>query len=466
MVYYNSIATGSADPDAFEASVPSTALGRPNHYRFDMNRDRVAFSQTRDATRSSPKCCGGGRRCTSTSTGRSPPTSSHPSRCRSTPTWTAAATRSGPTASGRATAKAFDARGPGLLHERGVRPLLPGLPRLVHHPLRRDRHDPRDRRRPPPRPRARGRLDPHPQAGRVQALRVGAGGRRRRASADGSELAGGLRDLQTPRGERRIRRKVPAGGDDGRPAGATARLEGAPGVRRASGAGYVRPALLPWRGPTTTGPTRGRQAGDFPKGALVVDMAQPQGAMAKALLEPGQDFEPEFTKTQVDRLKGTSRTPTHPTRRSSTTSPAGRSPTPTGCKAWWCGFRADRQGRGWPSLRLRSFNPRFFIGESSSTRRSATRCATRTRRTFSAVARALLDGRVRGGHHHQGDAPRDAVRDGGLPCGDRSSSPPTATKRATRRRSRAAGPAASIRSDQRVPGSPPVSPPGAAPCAP
>ena len=55
-VYYNSIATGSPDPDAFEGSVPSTALGRPNHYRFDMNRDRVAFSARRRPARSSPRC--------------------------------------------------------------------------------------------------------------------------------------------------------------------------------------------------------------------------------------------------------------------------------------------------------------------------------------------------------------------------------------------------------------------------
>jgi hypothetical protein len=44
-VYYDSIATGSPEPGAFETSQPSTIYGRLNHYRFDMNRDRVAMSQ-------------------------------------------------------------------------------------------------------------------------------------------------------------------------------------------------------------------------------------------------------------------------------------------------------------------------------------------------------------------------------------------------------------------------------------
>ncbi|HTQ11317.1 MAG TPA: M14 family zinc carboxypeptidase [Fimbriimonadaceae bacterium] len=44
-VYYNSIATGSPEPGAYEDEEPSAIFGRLNHYRFDMNRDRVAMSQ-------------------------------------------------------------------------------------------------------------------------------------------------------------------------------------------------------------------------------------------------------------------------------------------------------------------------------------------------------------------------------------------------------------------------------------
>lgn len=49
VVYYNSVATGSPEPESYEHRAPEVMLGRLNHYRFDMNRDRVAFSQ--DETR-------------------------------------------------------------------------------------------------------------------------------------------------------------------------------------------------------------------------------------------------------------------------------------------------------------------------------------------------------------------------------------------------------------------------------
>jgi len=49
VVYYNSIATGTPDNGAFENQEPALLYGRLNHYRFDMNRDRVAMSQ--DETR-------------------------------------------------------------------------------------------------------------------------------------------------------------------------------------------------------------------------------------------------------------------------------------------------------------------------------------------------------------------------------------------------------------------------------
>jgi hypothetical protein len=39
----------------------------------------------------------------------------------------------------------------------------------------------------------------------------------------------------------------------------------------------------------------------FPAGALIVDLAQPQGRMARAFLEPETDFEPEFLKEQLAR---------------------------------------------------------------------------------------------------------------------------------------------------------------------
>lgn len=44
-VYYNSIARGSAEGNAYEKGEPSVVHGRTNQFRFDMNRDRIAFSQ-------------------------------------------------------------------------------------------------------------------------------------------------------------------------------------------------------------------------------------------------------------------------------------------------------------------------------------------------------------------------------------------------------------------------------------
>lgn len=45
VVWNRSLAVGSAHPEAFEGYEPEWVHGRTNHYRFDMNRDRVAFSQ-------------------------------------------------------------------------------------------------------------------------------------------------------------------------------------------------------------------------------------------------------------------------------------------------------------------------------------------------------------------------------------------------------------------------------------
>lgn len=45
VVWYNSVAYGSPKDFSFEMAVPDVARGRANHYRFDMNRDRISMSQ-------------------------------------------------------------------------------------------------------------------------------------------------------------------------------------------------------------------------------------------------------------------------------------------------------------------------------------------------------------------------------------------------------------------------------------
>lgn len=45
VVAYNSIPNGDFGRGAYDSAIPSAFLGRANHYRFDMNRDRIALSQ-------------------------------------------------------------------------------------------------------------------------------------------------------------------------------------------------------------------------------------------------------------------------------------------------------------------------------------------------------------------------------------------------------------------------------------
>lgn len=45
VIWQNSIAVGSPDPGAMEHAPPRHVNGRVNHYRFDLNRDKVSFSQ-------------------------------------------------------------------------------------------------------------------------------------------------------------------------------------------------------------------------------------------------------------------------------------------------------------------------------------------------------------------------------------------------------------------------------------
>ncbi len=45
VVAYNSIPNGNPENGSYDQSIPSAFFGRSNHYRFDMNRDRISMSQ-------------------------------------------------------------------------------------------------------------------------------------------------------------------------------------------------------------------------------------------------------------------------------------------------------------------------------------------------------------------------------------------------------------------------------------
>lgn len=84
--------------------------------------------------------------------------------------------------------------------------------------------------------------------------------------------------------------------------------------------------------------TGAKEKKTFSTGALVVDMAQSQGPLAKALLEPGSDFEPEFIARQLSKLKNDEAGLPDPELDSFEfyDSTAWSLPYAHGLRAWWC----------------------------------------------------------------------------------------------------------------------------------
>ena len=327
-VYYGSIATGSSVPDAFEGAVPSTALGRTNHYRFDMNRDRVAFSQpeTRqefaEMLRWGPQVYVDQHGQVASYFFPPEPMSVNPNvdRARNAK-WTDRL--------GRATAKAFDARGLGYFTKEEFDFYYPGYldtSTTLTGAIGMTHETDGGRRLASERP-----------DGSTVTLRQGAYKHFvsaiavvKAASASGRELladyaafkkkqcdgtaAGKFRRVVMTGDLRELRRMQEHLAD----AGIESRLAGA--FSQGDAHDYWSASV---------------GKADFPAGALVVDLDQPQGAMAKALLEPGQGFEPEFTKAQVDRFKGV-KNPDSPDEAEFYDLTGWSLPYAYNLKAWWC----------------------------------------------------------------------------------------------------------------------------------
>ena len=327
-VYYNSIATGSPAPDAFEGQVPSTALGRPNHYRFDMNRDRVAFSQpeTRqefaEMLRWGPQVYVDQHGQVASYFFPPEPMSINPNvdRARNAK-WTDRL--------GRATAKAFDARGLGYFTKEefdfyypgyiDTSTTLTGAIGMTHETdggrrLAREREDGSTLT-------LKQGVFKHFVSALAVVKATAEGGQELLADyatfkrrAVGGEAAGTFRRVVMTGDPRELRRMQE-------------HLAYA-GIQSAFAQAFTQPDAHDYWSPAT-----GKQ--EFPAGALVVDLAQPQAAMAKALLEPGQSFEPEFTKAQVERFKGT-KNPDSPDEAEFYDLTGWSLPYAYGLKAWWC----------------------------------------------------------------------------------------------------------------------------------
>jgi len=297
VVYYNSIATGSDDPNAYEDREPSLIYGRLNHYRFDMNRDRVAFSQ--DETRAefaemlkwNPQVYIDQHGQVGSYFFPPEPMSVNVNVDRQrNAKWT--------DIFGRATGKAFDALGlsyyvkdefdlyyPGYLDASNT---LSGAIGMTHET-------------------DGGRLLASVREdGSRLTLRQGMAKHFTSALAVVESAAANRTDLMNDYARFKKNacdgtsagkfQRVVMSATDPRPLERMKEQLGYAGIKSYFAAPFEQSdAHDYWTGST------GRV--QFKGSLLVVDMAQPQGALAKALLEPSSDFEPEFFKAQVGKKK-------------------------------------------------------------------------------------------------------------------------------------------------------------------
>ncbi|MGV3617820.1 MAG: M14 family metallopeptidase [Fimbriimonas sp.] len=295
-VWYNSIAVGAATPQAYEQSEPGVIHGRSNHYRFDMNRDRISFSQ--DETRQevaeflkwNPQVYVDQHGQVDTYFFPPNPMSvnANVDRARLNK-WTEVI--------GRTTAKAFDARGylyyikdqfdlyyPGYLDSHVS---LAGAIGMTHETdggkqLAKLRNDGTVLT-------FRQGIDKHFTAA-LAVIRATAENRK--------ELVGSYASYKkkwmTGEAAGKFRRVVLTS-DDPRPLQRLKAQLARTGVR----ASYATKAFTQGDAHDYWSDKVGSQA--FPAGSLIVDIAQSQGPIAKSLLEPGSDFEPEFLKSQREK---------------------------------------------------------------------------------------------------------------------------------------------------------------------
>ncbi|HLK14329.1 MAG TPA: M14 family zinc carboxypeptidase, partial [Fimbriimonadaceae bacterium] len=295
VVYYNSVATGSDDPNAYEDREPSVVFGRLNHYRFDMNRDRVAFSQ--DETRAefaemlrwNPQVYIDQHGQVGSYFFPPEPMSinTNVDRARNAK-WT--------DVFGRATGKAFDANGfsyyvkdefdlyyPGYLDASNT---LSGAIGMTHET-------------------DGGRLLAHRREdGSVLTLRQGMAKHFTSALAVAEATAAHGQELD--RDYAAFKKRATSGESAGKFKRVVLTCaDSRPLLRLKTQLGYAGIAAYftkPFSQPDAHDYwSKKTGAAQFSGQVLVVDMAQPQGALAKALLEPGSDFEPEFSKAQIGK---------------------------------------------------------------------------------------------------------------------------------------------------------------------
>jgi len=331
-VYYNSIATGSPERGAYEDNEPSAIYGRLNHYRFDMNRDRVAMSQietraeTAEFLRWHPQVYVDQHG--QVSTYFFPPNAESENvnvdRAR-LDKWT--------NIFGRATGKAFDEHGWTYFVKNEFDLYYPGyldsFTTLCGAIGMTDETD-------------GGRLLATKRSdGTIVTLRDGAMKHFTAALAVAEAAVEHHDDLLAEFVD--FKKKAVSGETAGKFQRVV--VEGDPRALHRLKDQLARAGIasqtqsIPWSQKGCHdywSAWQGERA--FESDALVIDLAQSQGQLAKALLEPSSDFEPEFTKGQLDKKKSVPEGETYP-------GPEGTDfyditgwspPFAYDLRAWWC----------------------------------------------------------------------------------------------------------------------------------
>ena len=308
VVYYNSVAMGSPEGIAYEHNVPWAVRGRFNHYRFDMNRDKLAQSQpemrqeTREYLRWFPHVFVDqhGQPDTYFFPPNSLPSNRNVDRERIA-RWTGIFGRANGAAFDRygwpyVTRETFDLFYPGyldsftsLLGAVGMTYETDGGGNLARRRFDNTISTLRD-------------AAEHHFVTALATIRTAAANR----EALLRDFWNNRKSALTPDPKDTFRRVVLSPGDDpGRLAELAALLLRVGVEVRETTAPFTSARAHPYmpEKPVKPGERPPIQKRTFPAGSLVVDLAQPQGRLARAFLEPDADLEPEFVKAQEEKRR-------------------------------------------------------------------------------------------------------------------------------------------------------------------